>query len=53
MSRFVEISSVTMTHFICVYNRRPLFRTRKGPEILFELANVRINRRSKKKQKFG
>ena len=25
-------------------SRRPLFRTRKGPEILFELANVRINR---------
>ena len=24
--------------------RHPLFRTRKGPEILFELANVRINR---------
>ena len=27
-----------------IYSRRPLFRTRKGPEILFELANVRINR---------
>ena len=26
------------------YSRRPLFRTRKGPEILFEIANVRNNR---------
>ena len=26
------------------YSRRPLFRTRKGPKGLFELANVRINR---------
>ena len=25
------------------YSRRPLFQTPKGPEILFELANVRIN----------
>ena len=28
-----------------LYSRRPLFRTRKGPEILFEIANVQ-NKRS-------
>ena len=26
------------------YSRRQLFRTRKGPEILFEIAHVVINR---------
>ena len=29
------------------YSRRPLFRTRKGPEILFEIANVRNNQNFK------
>ena len=26
------------------YSRRPLFRNRKGTEILFEIANIRNNR---------
>ena len=35
------------------YSRRPLFRTRKEPEMLFKTANVRNNQTSKKSQKVG
>ena len=34
-----------------MYSRHPLFRTRKGPRNLFEIANVRNNRNNRNQEK--
>ena len=49
VSQRIMFALPSETHILTekIYSRRPLFRTRRGPENLFKLAKVRIKQHSK------